>query len=116
MVSVGNLTTGGTGKTPAVAALAKWALTEKFRVAIISRGYGGAYQSPVLEVSDGQRVRANSRVAGDEPVLLAQKVTGSPVVLSRESVIWRECTPIKGSDLIFLSLMMGFSICSWSGI
>ena len=84
VVSVGNLTTGGTGKTPAVAALAKWALAEKFRVAIISRGYGGAYQSPVLEVSDGQRVRANSRAAGDEPVLLAQKVTGSPVVLSRE--------------------------------
>ncbi len=84
VVSVGNLTTGGTGKTPAVATLAKWALAEKFRVAIISRGYGGAYQSPVLEVSDGRRVRENYRLAGDEPVLLAQKIMGSAVVLSKE--------------------------------
>lgn len=82
VVSVGNLTAGGTGKTPAVAALAKWALSRKFKVSIISRGYGGAYKSPVLEVSDGQRVHADSRLAGDEPVLLARKVPGSPVVLS----------------------------------
>ena len=84
VVSVGNLTAGGTGKTPAVAALAKWALSEKLKVAIISRGYGGAYQSRVLEVSDGQRVHADSRLAGDEPLLLAGKVPGSPVVLSRQ--------------------------------
>ena len=84
VMSVGNLTAGGTGKTPAVAVLAKWAVAEKFRVAIISRGYGGAYQSPVLEVSDGQRVRADAGAAGDEPVLLAQQVPGCPVVLSKE--------------------------------
>ena len=84
VVSVGNLTAGGTGKTPAVAALAKWALSEKFKVAIISRGYGGDYKSHVLEVSDGQRIRADSRLAGDEPLLLAGKVPGSPVVLSKK--------------------------------
>ncbi len=84
MVSVGNLTAGGTGKTPAVALLTKWAVAEKYSVAIISRGYGGDYQSPVLEVSDGRRVRADAGTAGDEPVLLAQQVSGSPVVLSRK--------------------------------
>jgi len=84
VVSVGNLTAGGTGKTPAVAALAKWALSQKMRVCIISRGYGGRYKSPVLEVSDGRRILADSRLAGDEPVLLAGKVLGSPVVLSKK--------------------------------
>ena len=83
VVSVGNLTAGGTGKTPAVAALAKWALSEKIRGCIISRGYGGQYKSRVLEVSDGQRILADSRLAGDEPVLLARNVPGSPVVLSK---------------------------------
>jgi len=84
VVSVGNLTVGGTGKTPAVAALAKWALSEKIEVCIISRGYGGQYKSRVLEVSDGQRILADSRLAGDEPVLLARKVSRSSVVLSKE--------------------------------
>ena len=84
VVSVGNLTAGGTGKTPAVAALAKWALSEKIKGCIISRGYGGRYKSRVLAVSDGQRILADSRLAGDEPVLLARNVPGCPVVLSRE--------------------------------
>lgn len=84
VVSVGNITVGGTGKTPAVASFSKWALSRKIKVCIISRGYGGRYKSPVLEVSDGRQVLADSRLAGDEPVLLAEKVPGCPVVLSRE--------------------------------
>ncbi len=84
VVSVGNITAGGTGKTPATAALAKWALLRGVRACIISRGYGGAYKQPVLAVSDGNRILADSRAAGDEPVLLAEKVSGCPVVLSRK--------------------------------
>jgi tetraacyldisaccharide 4'-kinase len=44
VVSVGNITAGGTGKTPAVAMLARWALNEGHRVAILSKGYGGRYK------------------------------------------------------------------------
>ena len=84
VVSVGNITVGGTGKTPAVALLSKWALSRNMKVCIISRGYGGHYKSPVLEVSDGRQVLADSRLAGDEPVLLAEKVPGCPVVLSKK--------------------------------
>jgi len=87
VVSVGNLTAGGTGKTPAVAALAKWALSQKIKVCILSRGYGGEYKTPVLVVSDGRRVLSDSRWAGDEPVLLAGKVSGAPVVLSRKRYV-----------------------------
>ena len=44
VVSVGNITAGGTGKTPLAAALAKWALAERMKPCIISRGYGGGIQ------------------------------------------------------------------------
>ena len=55
VVSIGNLTAGGTGKTPAACMVAKWALREGYRVAILSRGYGGRHKGRVLEVSDGNR-------------------------------------------------------------
>lgn len=103
VVSVGNITAGGTGKTPAVAALAKWALSERIKVSIISRGYGGAYKSRILEVSDGQRIRADSRLAGDEPLLLARKVPGSPVVLSKKRYLAGMYAHEKfGSDLLII--------------
>jgi len=82
VVSIGNLTVGGTGKTPAVIMLAKWALNEGFRVALLSRGYGGRYRKKVLEVSDGNSIKADPRDAGDEPYLLAKKLSGIPVVVS----------------------------------
>jgi len=83
VISVGNITAGGTGKTPAVAMLAKWALDEGHRVAILSKGYGGRYKQEVLEVSDGEHIYADSQMAGDEPFLLAREVSGSPVVISK---------------------------------
>ncbi len=82
VVSIGNLTVGGTGKTPAACMLAQWALGEGYRVAVLSRGYGGAYKGKVLEVSDGDRVSAGSREAGDEPYLMAKKLQGVPVIVS----------------------------------
>jgi len=84
VVSVGNLTTGGTGKTPAVMMLARWAQKQGFRPAVLSRGYGGRYRGEVCAVSDGTRILADWRTAGDEPVLLAQHLPGVPVVLARK--------------------------------
>jgi tetraacyldisaccharide 4'-kinase len=84
VVSVGNLTAGGTGKTPAACMLAKWALTEGFRVAILSRGYGGQHQGRVLEVSDGDDIQATPLEAGDEPYLLARRLKGIPVVIAKK--------------------------------
>ncbi len=82
VVSIGNLTAGGTGKTPAACMLAQWALEEGYRVAVLSRGYGGAYKGKVLEVSDGKRVNAGSSESGDEPYLMAKKLQGVPVIVS----------------------------------
>jgi tetraacyldisaccharide 4'-kinase len=82
VVSIGNLTVGGTGKTPAACMLAQWALDEGYRVAVLSRGYGGSYKGKLLEVSDGNRVNAGPLEAGDEPYLMAKKLQGVPVIVS----------------------------------
>jgi tetraacyldisaccharide 4'-kinase len=84
VVSIGNLTAGGTGKTPAACMLAQWASDEGYRVAILSRGYGGAYKGKVLEVSDGRRINAGPGEAGDEPYLMAKKLRGVPVIVSQK--------------------------------
>ncbi len=84
VLSVGNLTAGGTGKTPAVISLAKWARAQGHRVAVLSRGYRGKYRGEVLEVSDGARIRPDFRLSGDEPQLLARSLPGIPVILSRK--------------------------------
>jgi tetraacyldisaccharide 4'-kinase len=83
VLSIGNLTVGGTGKTPATAMIADWALKEGYRAAILSRGYGGKHRGKTLEVSDGQRVFCTPAEAGDEPYLLAKNLQGVPVILSK---------------------------------
>jgi len=84
VVSVGNLTVGGTGKTPAAMMLAQWAFRQGHRVAVLSRGYGGKYEQEVLEVSDGHDIKAGPREAGDEPFLMATRLQGVPVILARK--------------------------------
>jgi len=84
VVSIGNLTVGGTGKTPSVMMLARWALNEGYRVAVLSRGYGGRYRDKVLEVSDGETIKADPLDSGDEAYLLAKKLDGIPIVISRD--------------------------------
>jgi len=83
VLSIGNLTVGGTGKTPAAALIAEWALKEGYRPAILSRGYGGKHRGKILEVSDGQHLFCTPAEAGDEPYLLAKDLQGVPVVLSK---------------------------------
>jgi len=83
VISVGNLTAGGTGKTPAVAMLARWALGKGYRVAILSRGYRGKYNDKVLEVSDGSNIKAGPMETGDEPYLLANKLSRIPLIISK---------------------------------
>ena len=83
MISIGNLTVGGTGKTPAACMLAQWAREKGYRVAILSRGYRGSYKHKVLIVSDGDKLYAGAEEAGDEPVLLAKKLPRVPIIVSK---------------------------------
>ncbi len=61
VLSVGNLTWGGTGKTPLVVELARFARTQGLRPAVVSRGYGGSAREPVNVVSDGRLGAAAGR-------------------------------------------------------
>jgi tetraacyldisaccharide 4'-kinase len=70
-ISVGNLTVGGTGKTPLVAYIARYLVGKGKRVAILSRGYLRKTRGFVL-VSDGERILADPETVGDEPYELAQ--------------------------------------------
>lgn len=84
VISIGNLTVGGTGKTPMACMLAEWAAGEGHPTAVLSRGYGGRNRSGVLIVSDGENLFAGPDQAGDEPYLMARKLKGVPVVISKD--------------------------------
>jgi tetraacyldisaccharide 4'-kinase len=81
VISVGNLSVGGNGKTPVVARIAAGLRDAGRPVAILSRGYGGDFDGDALIVADGQRLLTDARVAGDEPVMLAQELPGVVVAI-----------------------------------
>ena len=84
VISVGNIVVGGTGKTPAVIALAKHLQTEEVRVAILLRGYKRQSREKVTIVSDGERVCASLKESGDEAYMMAKHLSGIPIIVSRQ--------------------------------
>lgn len=79
VISIGNITAGGTGKTPAVIALANEALSRGFIPCILTRGYKGRAKGPCF-VSMGEGPLMDAMDAGDEPFLMANKLKGVPIV------------------------------------
>lgn len=80
VISVGNITAGGTGKTPAVIMLAKMLKEEGCRPVVLSRGYGGKRKRDVNIVSDGRTILMDNHEAGDEPFLIAASLKEIPVI------------------------------------
>lgn len=77
VISVGNMTTGGVGKTPVVSEIAKYLVNQGEKVAIVSRGYGGKLNNKnVNMISDGQSIYFDAVQAGDEPYWLAENTPG----------------------------------------
>ncbi len=85
VLSFGNLTVGGTGKTPAALWLAEWLRREGERPAIVTRGYGGKLEGRVLTVGCDRQALYGPREIGDEAVLLAERFAG-PVVCGADRV------------------------------
>lgn len=103
VVSVGNLTVGGTGKTPLVDWLTRWALERGYRPAIVSRGYGGRRRDDPLVVSDGRTLLIpDPALVGDEPVLLARRNPRACVVVARRRRRGVRVAETIGADLIIL--------------
>jgi len=82
VISIGNITTGGTGKTPLVEWVARTVAAQGKKVCILTRGYGRKDPHLQVIVSDGYGVLASPAEAGDEPYLLATKLTGHAAVIS----------------------------------
>ena len=82
VISVGNLTTGGTGKTPLVEWLCRTLAREGRKICILTRGYGRTNPRQRVLVSDGANVLSNPADGGDEPFLLAQNLQGIAAVIS----------------------------------
>ena len=82
VISIGNITVGGTGKTPVVIMTAKMLCDTGFSVAIVSRGYGRKSHAPLV-VSDESGILVSPAEAGDEPHIIAQELPGIPVVVGK---------------------------------
>ena len=84
VISVGNMTTGGVGKTPVVLEIAKYLEESGRKVAIVSRGYGGKLNNKSINViSDGNTVFYEALDAGDEPFWLAENAKNVVVITSK---------------------------------
>ena len=82
VISIGNLTTGGTGKTPLVEWVSRKLAAKGKKVCILTRGYGRKDPHLQVIVSDGYGVLVSPSEAGDEPFLLATNLKGKAAVIS----------------------------------
>ncbi len=103
VISVGNLTLGGTGKTPVVMMIAEALRDNGCKPVILSRGYGGKLGKGVYVVSDGREVLLSPESAGDEPVMMARRLKNIPVLIGpdryRSGSVAIECF---GADTLVL--------------
>ncbi len=99
VISVGNLTLGGTGKTPLVIALAQGAVKRGFKPCILTRGYKGKVKDPTF-VSKGNGAIINISEAGDEPVLMAQRLRNIEIIKGKDR--YEAGLLSKKSDLFIL--------------
>jgi tetraacyldisaccharide 4'-kinase len=82
VVCVGNLTVGGSGKTPLVAAIARILARRNFKPGILTRGYGRDGGERLVALPPGPARRPDARIVGDEPALLARMLPDVPIIVS----------------------------------
>ena len=87
MISIGNITVGGTGKTPTAQKVALMIQKLGYRVVILNRGYRSHWEEKIGVVSDGKKIYMTAYEAGDEAFLMAKQLPGIPVVIGKERAI-----------------------------
>lgn len=102
VISVGNLSVGGSGKTPHVQFLAAWMARLGLKAAVLSRGYGRESRG-VVWVSRGDGPLVPPEIGGDEPFLLAASLPGIPVLVGESrAAAGRECLRSGDADVFVL--------------
>jgi len=84
VISIGNIVAGGTGKTPAVAAIAKLLHNQGFHVAILLRGYKRHSSEGITVVSDGENRLRSREESGDEADMLARQLSNIPIIVGKQ--------------------------------
>lgn len=87
VISLGNITVGGTGKTPTAQRLASDIRDMGYRVVILNRGYRAKWHGRVGIVSDGKRLHMSAAEAGDEAFMLAKHLPEVPVLIGAERAV-----------------------------
>ena len=100
VVSVGNLSFGGTGKTPSVIALVRDLVRRERRPAVLTRGYGRSTADPVVVL--GPDMVPAAAVAGDEPVEMARRLPGVPIVVDPDRARGAREAAARGADVLVL--------------
>ena len=87
VISLGNITVGGTGKTPTAQRLARDIRDMGYRVVILNRGYRAKWHGKVGVVSDGKTLQMDAAEAGDEAYMLAKHLPNVPVLIGAERAV-----------------------------
>jgi len=107
VISVGNIVVGGTGKTPAVIAIAKQLQAAGVRVGILLRGYKRIKRERVTIVSDGEKLCCSAAESGDEAHMIARCLRGIPVIVGKRRYL-AGFVAVKRFDVEVLLLDDGF--------
>ncbi len=84
VISVGNLSFGGTGKTPTIIWLAEWLISQGLTPVVLTRGYKGQLEDSSGLLKSGQKFRLNPFDYGDEPLMISNKMSKGAVIVGKE--------------------------------
>lgn len=102
VISAGNITAGGTGKTPCILSLCEMLLADGYHPAVISRGYRSGMEKAGGIVSDGHSILAGQKEAGDEPFMMALKRPEVPILVGKDRFASAERAKKLGADILLL--------------
>lgn len=102
VISIGNISSGGTGKTPIVIEAAKYFLSMGYKVAVLSRGYWSNIGDKVVLVSDGNDILTDYNICGDEPYLIAKSVPKAIVLVGKDRINNGKAAIKLGANVIIL--------------
>lgn len=103
VISIGNITVGGTGKTPMTCHLARYLQRHGHQAALLNRGYRSRCETTGAIVSDGTKVLLDPLAGGDEACLMARSLPGVPVLVGANRVaMGRKCIDLFHPDVILL--------------
>ncbi len=106
VISIGNLTSGGTGKTPLSIEIANYLIKNENKVAVLSRGYKRRLREESngnnILVSDGQEILSDYERSGDEPYLIAKNVPKAIVISGTDRVLNAKSAIKLGADILIL--------------